>query len=95
MFFGLTGMPIRNSVFATIVLAEAEPEPLTVANLMTKSLIPLMASLSSSFPWMPAVDSAVRALTLACPDVARARRCRRSPSLRLAEIGVVVAQAGR
>ena len=42
MFFGVTGMPMRNSVLANIVFALAEPEPLTVANLTTKSLIPLM-----------------------------------------------------
>jgi hypothetical protein len=42
MFFGLTGIPIRNSDFAKIVLAEAEPDPFTVANLTTKSLMPLI-----------------------------------------------------
>ena len=42
MFFGLTGMPIRNSVLAKMVLAVADPEPLTVANFATKSLMPLI-----------------------------------------------------
>src|SRR5215470_12241025 len=42
MFFGLTGMPMRNSVLAKMPLADAEPEPLTVANFTTKSLIPLI-----------------------------------------------------
>ena len=48
MFLGLTGMPIRNSVLAKMVLALAEPEPLTVANFTTKSLIPLIYELASS-----------------------------------------------
>src|SRR5829696_5315057 len=43
MFFGLTGMPMRNSVLANMPLALAEPEPLTVANFTTKSLMPLIA----------------------------------------------------
>src|SRR5262245_40625536 len=43
MFFGLTGMPMRNSVLAKMPLAEAEPEPLTVANFTTKSLMPLIS----------------------------------------------------
>src|SRR6476646_8537497 len=47
MFLGLTGMPMRNSVLAKMVLAEADPEPLTVANFTTKSLIPLIADLAS------------------------------------------------
>ena len=42
MFFGLTGMPMRNSVLAKMPLALAEPEPLTVANFTTKSLMPLI-----------------------------------------------------
>src|SRR5262245_30203098 len=42
MFFGLTGMPMRNTVLANIVFALADPEPFTVANLQTKSLTPLM-----------------------------------------------------
>jgi hypothetical protein len=43
MFFGLTGMPMRNSVLAKMPLALAEPEPFTVANFTTKSLTPLMS----------------------------------------------------
>src|SRR5215470_2474306 len=42
MFFGLTGMPMRNSVLAKMPLALAEPEPLTVANFTTRSLMPLI-----------------------------------------------------
>ena len=48
MFFGLTGMPMRNSVLAKMPLALAEPEPLTVANFTTKSLMPLIYELASS-----------------------------------------------
>ena len=39
MFLGLTGTPMRKMALAKSSLAEAEPEPLTFANLMTKSLI--------------------------------------------------------
>src|SRR4051812_26697721 len=38
MLRGLTGTPIRRMDFAKSVLAEAEPEPLTFANLTTESL---------------------------------------------------------
>ncbi len=47
MFFGLTGMPMRNSVLANMPLALAEPEPLTVANFTTKSLMPVIARKAS------------------------------------------------
>src|SRR5262245_6179684 len=43
MFVGLTASPMRNNVVAKMVLALAEPEPLTVANFTTKSLMPLMS----------------------------------------------------
>src|SRR6476620_2345484 len=36
---GLTGTPMRRIALANSALAEAEPEPLTLANLMTKSLM--------------------------------------------------------
>src|SRR5689334_25212514 len=39
MLRGLTGTPMRKIDFANSVLAEAEPEPLTLANLMTKLLV--------------------------------------------------------
>src|SRR6056297_771624 len=39
MFLPVTGMPIRNSAFINSPLALAEPVPLTVAILMTKSLV--------------------------------------------------------
>src|SRR5438270_4850363 len=38
MLRGLTGTPMRRMLRANISLAEAEPEPLTFANLTTKSL---------------------------------------------------------
>src|SRR5690349_7838933 len=38
MLRGLTGMPMRRKLFAKSSFAEAEPEPLTLANLTTKSL---------------------------------------------------------
>src|SRR5256714_1256754 len=38
MLRGLTGTPMRSRLRANISLAEAEPEPLTLANLTTKSL---------------------------------------------------------
>src|SRR5713101_4901413 len=38
MLRGETGMPMRRKLFANSSFADAEPEPLTLANLMTKSL---------------------------------------------------------
>src|SRR6202171_6700839 len=38
MLRGLTGPPMRRIAFANSVFAEADPEPLTFANLTTKSL---------------------------------------------------------
>ena len=38
MFFGVTGMSIRNTALVNKALADAEPVPLTLANLTTKSL---------------------------------------------------------
>src|SRR5438067_9881090 len=38
MLRGLTGIPIRRKLLAKSSFAEAEPEPLTLANLTTKSL---------------------------------------------------------
>src|ERR1700682_3854377 len=37
MFLGDTGMPMRRKLFANSSFAQAEPEPLTLANLTTKS----------------------------------------------------------
>jgi hypothetical protein len=37
IFLGLTGKPIRNNALANRLLALAEPVPLTLANLITKS----------------------------------------------------------
>ena len=42
MLRGLTGTPMRMIAFAKSVFADAEPEPLTLANLTTKSLIASM-----------------------------------------------------
>ena len=38
MLRGLNGTPMRSTALANSSLAEADPEPLTLANLMTKSL---------------------------------------------------------
>ena len=40
-----TGTPMRRMARANISLAEAEPEPLTLANLTTKSLTALIADM--------------------------------------------------
>ena len=37
IFFGLTGIPERKTPFANIWFALAEPDPFTLANLITKS----------------------------------------------------------
>src|SRR5690242_1628496 len=55
---GLTGTPMRRIAFANSSFADAEPEPLTLANLTTKSLLdamgfmPHLAQESPSFPRM-------------------------------------------
>src|SRR5439155_22142311 len=56
-----TGTPIRRIVFANNVLALAEPEPLTLANLTTKSLILAIAC------DMPVPPVPYREETCACP----------------------------
>ena len=38
-FFALTGMPMWNKAFTMVAFAVCEPEPLTVATLIVKSLI--------------------------------------------------------
>src|ERR1044072_6142025 len=48
MLRGLTGTPMRRIDFAKRVLAEADPEPLTLANLMTKSFVDSMRFIDSS-----------------------------------------------
>src|SRR5574337_1661016 len=54
MLRGLTGTPMRRMHLANNSLADAEPEPLTLANLTTKSLVALRKftalSIDSSFP---------------------------------------------
>ena len=47
MLRGLTGTPMRMTALANSSLAEAEPEPLTLANLMTKSLMASMRFMRS------------------------------------------------
>ena len=49
MLRGLTGTPMRMTALANSSLAEAEPEPLTLANLTTKSLTDWMRFM----PWSP------------------------------------------
>ncbi|MNC88499.1 hypothetical protein D3C83_43170 [compost metagenome] len=49
MLRGLTGMPIRRKLLAKSSFADAEPEPLTLANLMTKSLVASMRFVIASF----------------------------------------------
>ena len=50
MFLGLTGIPIRKIALANMLLALAEPVPLTLANFMTKSLMDCFACMSFQ-PW--------------------------------------------
>jgi hypothetical protein len=49
MFFGVTGTPIRKIAFVKNALADAEPVPLTFANLTTKSLILIFDAVSFEF----------------------------------------------
>src|SRR5881394_3662665 len=50
MLRGLTGTPMRRIAFAKSVLAEAEPEPFTFANLMTKSFVVSMRFIVINLP---------------------------------------------
>src|SRR5687768_12420886 len=45
MLRGETGIPMRRKLFAKSSFADAEPEPFTFANLMTKSLVAVMRTL--------------------------------------------------
>src|SRR5687767_4198552 len=49
MLRGETGMPMRRKLFAKSSFADAEPEPLTLANLTTKSLTATMRAVVSVF----------------------------------------------
>ncbi len=49
MLRGLTGTPMRRMALANSSLAEAEPEPLTLANLMTKSLTAVIEGTAPTF----------------------------------------------
>ena len=99
MFFGLTGMPIRNSVFATIVLAEAEPEPLTVANFDDEIVDSAHGVSVVLIPWdarrlfcpVRALHSSQAVLTSRVPCVPAGPRKLSG----LSEIRIVVAEAGR
>src|SRR3546814_5087640 len=44
MLRGLTGTPMRRMALANSSLADAEPEPLTLANLTTKSLVDVIGA---------------------------------------------------
>ena len=46
---GLTGTPMRRIAFAKSALADAEPDPLTFANLTTKSLTDAIACIWGDF----------------------------------------------
>src|SRR4029079_15691152 len=46
----LTGTPMRRIDFAKSAFADAEPEPLTLANLTTKSLTDAIACMGESLP---------------------------------------------
>src|SRR5690348_5206883 len=50
MLRGLTGTPMRRMDLANSSLADAEPEPLTLANLTTKSLLEEMGVMAVSVP---------------------------------------------
>ena len=50
IFFGLTGIPDLNIPFENIPFALAEPEPLTLANLITNSLIEDILFISKLWP---------------------------------------------
>jgi hypothetical protein len=49
MLRGLTGTPMRRIAFAKSAFADAEPEPLTFANLTTKSLTDAIACMREQF----------------------------------------------
>src|SRR5262245_51546237 len=51
MLRGLTGTPMRRMAFANSSLAEADPEPLTFANLTTKSLTASMLLMLTGAPY--------------------------------------------
>ena len=54
MLRGLTGTPIRMTDLANNSLADADPDPLTLANLMTKSLmLRSLQPVSMLFPGFP------------------------------------------
>src|ERR1700716_1155272 len=71
MLRGLTGTPMRRIAFAKSVLAEAEPEPLTLANLTTKSL-----SAASGFIGLLALAPVARA---SAPSLPRQKARGRAP----------------
>ena len=72
MLRGLTGTPMRSRLRANSSFADAEPEPLTLANLMTKSLT---ASIRGAVPALTLLVMSARA-----PSWVRhcGSRCRRA-----------------
>src|SRR5687768_18210030 len=77
MLRGDTGMPMRRKLFAKSSLAEAEPEPLTLANLTTKSLTDSMRFIVSgrlSVRMRPARMAGMGQLQRELLHVPRARR---------------------
>src|SRR5688572_23950116 len=71
---GLTGTPMRRMARAKSSLADADPEPFTLANLMTKSLMPSISLFTSEFPRLSgcwAIDQAALRFGLRQPGPAR------------------------
>src|SRR5688572_21554941 len=62
MLRGLTGTPMRRIALANSSLADAEPEPLTLANLTTKSLTAASGTIPAPCTW--AFKAAPRPLRL-------------------------------
>src|SRR3954452_2383567 len=78
MLRGATGTPMRRIERAKSSFAEAEPEPLTLANLITKSLVAVICFMPSSgcfaLRFVAAARGGVRHLKQKLLHVPRARR---------------------
>src|SRR3954470_11849117 len=81
MFRGLTGIPILRKLLAKSSFAEAEPEPFTLANLMTKSF-----SASMRAGWVVVVVMSVLVLVGSVPRLDLAQD---GVELEFAELGLV------
>src|SRR2546421_6042986 len=68
MLRGLTGMPMRRKLLANSSFAEAEPEPLTLANLMTKSFVAEMRGVVVVVPMSVFIGS-VDAVDFSCQRI--------------------------